>query len=426
MEPAARLTITRLGAHGDGLARHDDAHVSIPFTLPGEMVRAGLARGNHGLTGRLLEIETPSPQRRAAPCAHFTACGGCVMQHADDILYRDWKRGKVRHLLEKAGISHPCDDLFVTPPYSRRRAVFTATRKDTGVALGFNRRGSHELIDLQQCVVLRPAITALLPSLRMLLAQILKLNAHLDIHVTELGNVLSVAFMGSELDDAQERAATEWALQQGVGSLWAQNAKTGSRILLQQSPLIASYGDALVALPPGPFLQASNEAESAMLEFMRPFMKGVTHYADLFCGSGLFALSFSTKNTHVTAADADGRALDALRAASRNRPQMKVETRNLFRDPYLASSFKAMQAIILDPPRAGAAAQIQEIAKSSAPLVIYVSCNPGSFAADAAKLQAGGYALKALKLFDQFLWSEHVELVSVFTRPAPLPRHSRP
>ncbi len=416
METATRLTITRLGAHGDGLARHGDAHVSIPFTLPGEEIHTEITQGKHGLTGTVLEIITPSPQRRTAPCAHFTTCGGCVMQHADDALYRDWKRGKVRHVLEKAGISHACDDLFVTPPYSRRRAVLTASRKDTGVVLGFNRRGSHELINIQQCVVLRPAITALLPSLRVLLTQILKPHASLDIHVTELGNVLSVALMGIELDDAQERTATEWALQQGVGSLWAQNAKTGSRILLQQSPLIASYGDALVALPAGPFLQASNEAESAMLEFIRPFMKGITHYADLFCGSGLFALSFSNKNTHVTAADADGRALDALRAASRNRPQMKVETRNLFREPYLANSFKNMQAIILDPPRAGAAAQIQEIAKSNAPLVIYVSCNPVSFAADAAKLQTGGYDLKALKLFDQFLWSEHVELVSLFTR----------
>jgi 23S rRNA (uracil1939-C5)-methyltransferase len=419
----ATLNVTRLGAHGDGLASLDGKPVGVAFTLENETVEAAITQEKYGLTAFPTRFISTSKHRVKPPCPHFgpdavdkNPCGGCVIQHAEDAHYRAWKRGKVRHVLAKAGIAHDCGQLFVTPPLSRRRAVFTAARRGKHITLGFNRRASHMLVDIHSCMVVRPAITALLPSLRAKLETILGDDQQVDVHVTEVNEVLSVMLSGLHLTAAQEQALAAWAIERNIGMLYARSGDEAPRIILKQAQLKVRYGETDVLLPPASFMQASFESEQAMLDFIAPHMDGVKTYADLFCGSGVFALSFAEKATRITAADADEMALSALHYAARDMQKLATVKRNLFSDPFAAHELKDVDAVIIDPPRAGAEAQAKLLAQAKVKKIIYVSCNPVSFARDAQHLVAGGYKLVDLKLFDQFLWSAHIELIGVFTR----------
>lgn len=412
----AQLTVTHLNHAGDGCALYDGRRAYIPFTLPGETVTAELTPAKSHYEGRLISIETPHAARAAAPCPHFTQCGGCRLQHAGPAFYAAWKAERTRALFEKAGLAAPEAPLFITPPGTRRRAVFSAAKNESTVTLGFNRRASHALVDLAACPVLHPRLVALLAPLRALLSGILKNGESLDIHATHQEGAVELVFLGRRFSRDEEKALVAFGLAHGVGALYARAKDHETQIILSAQPLAAHYGGHSVALPPATFLQASADAERALLDFIAPHLERTARIADLFCGSGLFALSFCAGKKEVLAADLNGPALEALRGAAKALPQVSVERRNLFKEPFPAARFRNMDAVILDPPRAGAAAQIAGLAESAARKIIYISCNPQSFASDARLLQDKGWRMTALGFFDQFLWSAHLELTAVFER----------
>lgn len=415
MSETATLTIHHLGREGDGFAEWNGARVSVPFVLPGETVSARIEKSGKHQTGTLLEIVHPSSERSAPPCPHFGVCGNCRMQHAASALYQQWKRDLVRTALAKEGIDHAVAEMFFTPPFSRRRTRFVAERKNNQVLLGFHPRASHAVMDAQSCTVLKPELQRVMAPLRLLLQGMLTQAQRVDIQATMLHGALELVFIGVSFNRMQTAALAQWGTAQNITRITtrAQEHAPDEKVL-ETGALLAHYGTHQVALPPAPFLQASDEAEKAMLDFVVAHLGSPKKCADLFCGSGLFALGVHHENRHMLAVDADGNALAALRAAAQNLPHFTVQQRNLFKEPLLKQELKNLDCVILDPPRAGAAAQIVELAKAAPAKIIYVSCNPVSFAQDTKRLLQTGYRLTALKGFDQFLYSAHVEVIGVF------------
>ncbi len=412
-----RLTISHIGNQGDGLAQTEQGMVDIPFTMQGEEVIAELTQYKEHMHGKLIELLKPSPSRITPPCSAFGQCGGCRMQHLNVTSYHEWKLSVVNHLLEKNGFAVSAEHLFMTPPASRRRATFVAVKNNSGLHLGFHKRESHDVVSIDDCTVLRPKLTALIQPLREALTYTLHMGDVISIHATILNGIIELVFSGKSFSDSHMQHLIRWAAKHGVARLFTKpDENAQNQLLLSQTTLTAHYGDVDITLPPAAFMQASDEAEVAMLECIKPFFETSKHIADLFSGTGLFALSLYDKSKTMLAVDIDGAAIDALHTSTQNLRGFKTIRRNLFREPLKAIELKTVNAICLDPPRAGAKEQIMEIPRSKVGRVAYVSCNPATFMRDARILTDGGFKLTKVEVFDQFLWSHHIELIGFFNR----------
>ena len=178
------------------------------------------------------------------------------------------------------------------------------------------------------------------------------------------------------------------------------------------------FGRALVSPPPGAFLQATAEGEQALLQSVALAIGSARKITDLFAGVGTFALPLAER-AEVHAVEGEATMTAALTKGANMTSGLKrvtVETRDLFRRPLEADEFKGVEAVVIDPPRAGAEAQMAVLARSNVPLIASVSCNPVTFARDAKTLISGGYSLDWVQVVDQFRWSPHVELVARFSR----------
>jgi len=410
------LSIEAVGAQGDGIGTASDGRrLYVPMTLAGERVTA-LAAGDRGA---LQAILSPSPERVQPPCPHFASCGGCALQHWDHGPYLAWKVEQIRLVLGREGIETEFSPAFAAPPGSRRRLALHARRGRGGAVLGYKARRSWSLVEIDVCPIADPRLVAALPILRRLAAPLFehsKSAPTLHLSVTETGLDLDITGVerksGGLSADARRRIAGIAA----EGDL-ARVTLAGEALYLSRPPLVR-FGRAQVAMPPGGFLQAVAEAEAAMAAFAIEAVSGAARVADLFCGAGAFSFRLA-EQAAVLAADGDAAAVDALRAGLASAPGLKpitAEARDLFRRPLLAQEMKKIEAVVFDPPRAGAADQAREIACSGVAVVVGVSCNPATFARDAAILIAGGFRLERVLPVDQFVWSPHVELVGVFRR----------
>lgn len=414
--PAAEIVarIGEIGARGDGVALVEGGKVFAPFAAPGDLARIT----HRGERGEITEILEPGPDRRAPPCDLFGRCGGCALQHVTQEFYRDWKRRLVTDALAREGFEESLvAPLVACPPASRRRASFAIRKTAGGLVFGFNARGSAEIVDVRSCPVLAPGLGALLPALRGLAAATPARWRRFDMAVTLCDNGADVDFAGGDaaddLDGREIMALTDAARAGAILRVTV----AGAPAAMFSAPVVR-FGDNAVALPPGAFLQASAEGEAALAAFVTSAAAGAKRIADLFCGCGTFSLPLAA-NSAVDAFDADAAAIAALDAAARSAAQrhpLRAMRRNLFDRPLTADELKVYDAIVLDPPRAGARAQAEAIAASNAPLVIGVSCNPASFARDAAILRAGGYRLIEAVPIDQFVFTPHVELAALFRR----------
>ena len=407
------LEVLRVGSQGDGVA---EGPVYLPFTLPGERVRAKVKAGR----GEVVEVMTASPERQVPPCPHFHACGGCALQHWAQPGYLDWKAGLIREALSREHLETEILQPVASPPGSRRRlALHARLGRPDEARLGYKARGSWTLVEIDVCLIADPRLVESFPALRRLAAAFLEHpRSAPTLHVTWTENGLDVDVTGVERRtgglsaDAGRRAADA---AQAAG--FARVTLAGEIVYQAHRPLVR-FGQAVVALPPGGFLQATHEAEQAMAELVVEAAAGASRTADLFCGSGAFAFRLAERS-QVLAADVSAEAIAALNGAQGATTGLKAimaEARDLYRRPVLAQELKGVEAVAFDPPRAGAAAQAAEIGTSGAACAIGVSCNPATFARDARILVDAGFVLERVTPIDQFLWSPHVELVGVFSR----------
>lgn len=406
--------VERLGRRGDGVAHGDAGRALAALTLPGEAIE-GEAQGDRIPAPRIL---TPSPDRVRPICAHYRACGGCSLMHASDGFTTAWKRQVVETALAARGLPAPVEGVHVSPPMSRRRAVLSGRRTKKGALVGFHARASDVIVDLAECHVMRPQITAALPLLRRITVAGASRSGELSMTVIHgpAGLDLTVAG-GKPMEPALFQVLAALAEEGDLARLtWQDQAGEGQSIT-RRAPALP-MGRAQVVPPPGAFLQATAEGEAALLTAVRDFTAGAVRIVDLFSGCGTFSLPLAETAT-VHAVEGLAAPLSALDAGWRAAPglnRITTENRDLARRPLLADELNRFDAIVIDPPRAGAEAQAREIARSTVRRIAFVSCDPVNFSRDAQLLADGGFVLKRLRVVDQFRWSPHVETVAEFVR----------
>lgn len=388
-------SIVRLAARGDGVGEGGRFH---PLTAPGDRV---LADGS---------VE-PGPHRQVPPCRHFPECGGCQLQHVDDSAYAAFLEERIVSALAAQGVAPP--DILtahISPPSSRRRASLRAERSG---ALGFNAEASHRVVDMRECHILRPELFALVAPLRALL-RTLRPAATAGVRLTLADQGVDLLLEKVEADGlAAAEALGAFAAEHRLARL-ALDDGYGAQTRWEPEPVTVTLGGVPVPLPHGAFLQATAEGEGALVEAVRRAVGQAGIIADLFAGLGTFALSLDGR---VLAAEGARDAALALKAAAgRAQRQVIVDHRDLYRRPLDTAELARFEAVVLDPPRAGAKEQIASLACSPVPNIAYVSCNPSTFARDAAALVAGGYRFDWAQPVGQFRWSTHVELVGAFSR----------
>jgi len=390
--------IVRIAARGDGVAasgRH------IAFAVPGDML---LDDGTlvHG------------PGHQEPPCRHFPTCGGCQLQHLTDAAYADYCISRVAGALAQHGLETELRPPHLSPPRTRRRATLRAQKAGGRVLIGFNEAGSNRIVDMAECHILHPRLFELIAPLRSLLTSILPPKRTGEVQLTLADQGADVMLKGVAVEglDAVE-ALTDFSERYRLARLVLDEG-FGPETRYEPQPLTVTLGGTPVALPPGAFLQATQDGEAALVAAVREATTGASRIADLFAGLGTFALSLEGM---VTTAEASRDAALALKAAAaRTNRSINVEHRDLYRRPCDTKELAAFDAVVLDPPRAGAAEQVRELAASTVPRIAYVSCNPATFARDAEMLASGGYRLLWARPVGQFRWSTHVELAAAFTR----------
>lgn len=417
----AELSIETIGARGDGIGRLDGRPVFAPRTVPGDQVRVRLGplRGD-GMASEVIELLRPGPDRVEPPCRHFGECGGCALQHWSDQRYAQWKARQIAIALAHRGFADaPLRPLVRVPPASRRRASLAAERAGRSVRLGFHRQASHRVVDIAACQILLPDLARLLPPLRDLLGLILAdgERAQIAITQTDSGIDLVLGWRG-RLDLAAREALAEFADRRDLARLSWQSPPLPVEPVAHRRPVQMRFGDVPVDIPPGGFLQPSAEGEAALTAGVTAALGGCREIADLYSGCGTFTFPLA-RRSQVHAIDGDAGAIEALAGAAQRAglgARVTAVARDLAESPLSADELKPFDGVVFDPPRAGARAQAQELARSQVPVVVAVSCDPATFARDARILVDGGYRLLEVAPVDQFVWSPHVELTAVFKR----------
>ena len=393
--------IVHLAAKGDGVAE-DGSHHSM--TAPGDVV---------GTDGGI----RPGPHRAVPPCRHFGRCGGCQLQHVDDAALASFVARRIETAMHKAGLR--CDRMapaHLSPPHSRRRASMRFRRTRPGILLGYQQERSNRIIDLAECPVLEPSLATLVDPLRRLIAADASATTG-SIRLTAIDGGADCIVEGLGFDglDRIERL-TEFARRHALARLRIERDGEGVDIW-EPRPARVSLSGVAVPFPPAAFLQATRDGEAALVRAVEGWLEGSMRVADLFAGLGTFAFALAANGTKVHAVEAARDACGALTAGARSAGlAVAAEHRDLFRAPLRPDELARFDAVILDPPRAGAKAQIEMLARSDVATIAYVSCNPSSWSRDAALLSTAGYRLEEVRPVGQFRWSTHVELASLFRR----------
>lgn len=418
------LTIREVGAQGDGIAYSRLGKVLIEHTAPGDRVSVKIHRDDSGLLrGSIIKIVQPSPYRTKAPCPHFAQCGQCTVQHLIDPFYRDWKTSIVKTALQKRGIlpRHWVAPVFVGP-YSRRRLTFTATQNfGKKLTLGYYKRRSQLVTDIEVCEVSQPILLDLQKKLRSYLPKMLFKKNRVDIFLQNVSGQVDMVLTGSiGLKDEPNHHTHDLLLDFVKNTpihriVWQDTNRRKMITLVERDLITATFGKLKVLLPPGAFLQPTQGGEAALVKSIVSQLHNGERYADLFSGCGTFSGPMLNVGAHVDSFENNHMNVLALSNTNSNH-KLNVFERDLFRHPLNRKELNRYGAIVFDPPRSGSIEQVNHIANSKVPIIVGVSCNPLTFSRDAKILCEGGYSLERIQVIDQFHWSHHVELVSLFTR----------
>lgn len=393
--------IIRLAARGDGMT---ESGRGIPLSAPGDMVT---------FDAKII----PGPHHIDPVCKHFPACGGCQLQHVDDETYAEYLEARIRDALKSQRITPPeIRAPILSPAGARRRVTLHAERRGHNLRLGFLEKGSNKLVDIGMCPVMDPVIWDMIAPLKKLLAKIMPPRGAATIQLDRADQGIAVLMGKFEVEGLEAaEGLTDFAKHHKLARL-ALDEGYGPEMRWEPEPATITLSGIAVGLPVNPFLQATLDGEAALVEAVTGICAGAENIADLFAGIGTFALPLS-EHAHVIAAEGARDAAMALQqAANRARRHIKVQHRDLFRNPLMQDELKGLDAVVIDPPRAGAALQMVELAKSNVPVIAAISCNPATFARDIRPLLDAGYTLDWVQPVGQFRWSTHVELVAKISR----------
>ncbi|HJS85940.1 MAG TPA: class I SAM-dependent RNA methyltransferase [Acetobacteraceae bacterium] len=399
----------------------DGSLAYVPLTLPGELVRARpLARRGDGWAAALDGVLEPSAARAVPVCPHFGACGGCVAQHMSDAAYLGWKLAAIVGALRRAGFPDPpLSPPVRTAPASRRRMDLAIRRAGREWRVGLHRLRSREIVNLDACAVLHPALVSLVAPLRDLGLACVRREGSAIVNLLDNGPDLLLR-SDAPLTLADRMALTDFARAHRLSRIsWALRDATPEPVCILARPAITLSG-VVVAPPPGAFLQASGAAETAIissvLEGLPETMPTAAHITELYAGCGTLTFALAQR-APVRAWEGDPSALAALTAAAHQARlvgRITARPRDLARQPLSAAELARSAAVVLDPPHTGAPAQMAAVAAARVPCIVYVSCNPSALSRDARPLATSGYRAARVTLIDQFLWSARIESVSVF------------
>jgi 23S rRNA (uracil1939-C5)-methyltransferase len=407
-EVRREVTIVSLNGRGEGVAT--DATVA-PLALPGE---TALVEAD-GERARVVALTVATPERAEPICPYFGRCGGCAAQHMSARLYASWKRDSVVRALQRAGVAAEVGPLIDAHGEGRRRATFHARFVDGREQVGFMRARAHDIIAVDACPLFAPGLADAIRSANALAAAVRGISKPLDIQATATLGGLDFDLRGSGApDDLTRRKLAAAAERLDLARL----AVHGETIVERRPPEIR-FGDVLATPPAGGFLQATAAGEQALADGAAAALQGVKKIADLFCGAGAFALRLAREH-EVFAVDSDAAAVAALQRAAGAASGLRAihaDSRDLFRRPLAGAELARFDAVLFDPPRAGAEAQARALAAAGPPLVVAISCNADSFARDARLLIGGGYQIGPVAALDQFRFSPHVEILAAFRRP---------
>jgi 23S rRNA (uracil1939-C5)-methyltransferase len=397
-------TIDHLNKRGEGVAADDRV---VPLALPGELVRRD---------AETLTVLTPSLDRAAPICRYFGDCGGCAAQHMSPRLYSEWKRRSLVAALARAGVAAEVGGLVDAHGAGRRRATFHARFHSHGQEdVGFMRARAHEIVSIEECPLFSPEMAGAIEAARALAGELRGLDKPLDIQATASLNGLDFDLRGSGPLQAVERRK----LARAAEALDLARVSNHGEILIERRAPVVAFGEARVILPPGGFLQATLAGEELLANGAAAALVSAGRVADLFCGAGAFALRLAAGH-EIFAVDSDAAAIYALQRASgeaRGLRAIEAVVRDLFQRPLRPDELDRFDAVLFDPPRAGALAQARALGESRVPVVVAISCNVDSFARDARMLIDGGYAIESVTPLDQFRFSPHLEILAVFRRP---------
>jgi 23S rRNA (uracil1939-C5)-methyltransferase len=404
------VPVTALGSQGDGIAPRGSARpLFIKNAVPGDIVELTDA-------GDIIRV-IPGPNRQQPPCSHFGSCGGCQMQYVADDLYRDWISSRILSALAPLDI-HPEEiaPAHISPAHTRRRVSVKLLRNADGMQLGYNIERSHRIVDLAQCSVMHPELWRNLQNLKVLAGPILTTGQAWMVQATLTDSGIDMTLHGLHQSLFKQMDKFVQLAEQLDLARLAVDGPVGLEVISYRRTPIVHFADFPVTLPPNSFLQATKDGELALQSAVSESLGTARKIADLFCGTGTFSLPLAQRAS-VFAADASKSAVEALaRAAQEANLPVNILHQDLFRRPLRAEELNRFDAIVFDPPRAGAKEQCAEIARSNVKTVVAVSCNPNTFARDAEQLVKAGYRMQKLYPVGQFLWSTHVEFVARFVR----------
>ncbi|MBY0463254.1 MAG: 23S rRNA (uracil(1939)-C(5))-methyltransferase RlmD [Alphaproteobacteria bacterium] len=413
-------TIYSLSHEAEGIGEFEGKTIHIPFSLPGERIAFKQIGSKKRKKFLFQSVENASDSRVIPVCRHFTQCGGCTLQHMNSDLYREFKKSLITIPLQEHGLDpFLVDDIIILPFGKRRRANLDIIKKNDVVYLGFHRWKSHQIIDLKECHTLSPALKSLLDPFKVALNLILDNFQKAKIFLTETGSGVDFSFEIQgvlELAESQREILKSFAMKNKVARFVFKHGKKIDCIYKTTDPVVVFDG-VDVAVDAYSFLQATEEADTILTSLVMENVPGtLTKAADLFCGRGTFSFPLS-RIAAVDGFELDKPALKALEdAVSKSQRNITAYQRNLFEDPLSTKELNSYEMVIIDPPRAGAFEQVKTLKDSLSQTIVYVSCNPQTFARDAKELVNGGYTLKKVTGVDQFAWSAHLEIVGVFVK----------
>lgn len=401
------LTAESLGARGDAVL---PGPVYAPGLLPGEAAQLEV----RGSRGRVLERLDDSPDRVSAFCPVAGTCGGCSLQHFEETAYRAWKRALVVEALARADVTAEVGDLIDAHGQGRRRLSLHAQRLGRRVLFGFNERAGDRLVEVEDCPAAHPDVRAALPGMRALAELGAPNKGRLDLGVTACAPGADVWLRGvKSIDLPLRETAASLAAEHG----WSRVTIDDEPVIERAAPVVR-FGEVSVTPPPGGFLQATEAGELALAAIVQEAATGAKRVVDLYAGSGAFALRLA-RQAAVLAVEGEEGPLKALKRAAERTPGLKpvdARVRDLALEPLTAKEVHGADLVVLDPPRAGAKTQCERLADSAVPVIVSISCNPATFARDAAILIEGGYRIGPVTPVDQFKWTGHVEVAAVFRR----------